>query len=101
MKSNSQAILVPPDFDVMRLRQELVRSCGKRHAYTSPDQISISGGVVPRGIKKCDLPQKVCARCGRPFAWRKKWVRDWEAVRYCSERCKRGHATPEKKEQNR
>ena len=40
--------------------------------------------------KKADLPTKVCPVCGRPFAWRKKWARDWESVRYCSERCRRG-----------
>jgi hypothetical protein len=37
---------------------------------------------------KSDLPQKLCAACGRPFAWRKKWARDWEQVKTCSERCK-------------
>jgi len=39
--------------------------------------------------KKGDLPTKTCAACGRPFAWRKKWARDWDQVRYCSERCRR------------
>ena len=39
--------------------------------------------------KKADLPQKVCPVCHRPFAWRKKWARDWAQVRYCSERCRR------------
>ncbi|WP_210402026.1 DUF2256 domain-containing protein [Thioclava sp. F36-6] len=39
--------------------------------------------------RKSDLPTKLCASCGRPFAWRKKWARDWESVRYCSERCRR------------
>ncbi len=39
--------------------------------------------------KKSDLPQKVCVVCGRPFTWRKKWVREWEAVTVCSERCRR------------
>ncbi|MBL71126.1 MAG: hypothetical protein CML95_06250 [Rhodobiaceae bacterium] len=39
--------------------------------------------------KKSDLPQKLCLVCDRPFAWRKKWARDWENVRYCSERCRR------------
>ncbi len=38
--------------------------------------------------KKGDLPQKVCAACGRPFAWRKKWSKVWDEVRYCSERCR-------------
>lgn len=36
-----------------------------------------------------DLPHKECAVCGRPFAWRKKWARDWAEVKYCSERCRR------------
>ncbi|MEI8068822.1 MAG: DUF2256 domain-containing protein [Actinomycetota bacterium] len=31
---------------------------------------------------------KVCAKCNRPFEWRKKWAKDWEQVRYCSDRCK-------------
>ncbi|MEM1363460.1 MAG: DUF2256 domain-containing protein [Pseudomonadota bacterium] len=44
---------------------------------------------MPRGIKKSDLPQKTCQHCGRPFTWRKKWARDWDAVRYCSVRCRR------------
>ncbi|MEE2681438.1 MAG: DUF2256 domain-containing protein [Planctomycetota bacterium] len=35
------------------------------------------------------LPEKTCARCGRRFAWRKKWERDWEQVRYCSNACRR------------
>ncbi len=39
---------------------------------------------------KADLPQKPCATCGRPFSWRKKWGRDWDSVRYCSDRCRSG-----------
>ncbi|MGV3608515.1 MAG: DUF2256 domain-containing protein [Planctomycetaceae bacterium] len=35
------------------------------------------------------LPHKICQACGRPFAWRKKWERDWPAIRYCSNACKR------------
>ncbi|NCF75555.1 MAG: DUF2256 domain-containing protein [Proteobacteria bacterium] len=27
--------------------------------------------------------------CSKPFAWRKKWARDWDQVLYCSERCRR------------
>jgi hypothetical protein len=42
--------------------------------------------------RKGDLPTKTCEQCGRPFTWRKKWGRDWEAVRYCSERCRRAAA---------
>ncbi|MEO1201002.1 MAG: DUF2256 domain-containing protein [Pseudomonadota bacterium] len=42
---------------------------------------------------KSDLPQKTCVTCGRPFAWRKKWARDWDQVRHCSERCRRNRQT--------
>ncbi|MFM7243876.1 MAG: DUF2256 domain-containing protein [Planctomycetaceae bacterium] len=34
-------------------------------------------------------PTKTCPACGRPFAWRKKWERDWDRVVYCSDRCRR------------
>ena len=39
--------------------------------------------------RKGDLPTKTCATCGLDFAWRKKWARDWDDVRYCSEKCRR------------
>ncbi|MEM0922281.1 MAG: DUF2256 domain-containing protein [Pseudomonadota bacterium] len=38
--------------------------------------------------RKADLPQKTCATCGRPFAWRKKWETVWAEVKYCSDRCR-------------
>lgn len=47
------------------------------------------GGAMRR---KGDLPQKPCAACGRPFAWRRKWARVWAEVRYCSEACRRGRS---------
>ena len=33
---------------------------------------------------------KICKSCGRAFAWRKKWEKDWDVVKYCSDAC-RGH----------
>ena len=45
---------------------------------------------MPKMVKKSDLPTKVCAACGLPFAWRKKWARDWDQVKYCSDRCRSG-----------
>lgn len=38
--------------------------------------------------RKGDLPVKTCVTCGRPFAWRRKWARVWDEVRYCSDRCR-------------
>jgi hypothetical protein len=40
------------------------------------------------GRPPSERASKVCAVCGRPFSWRKKWERDWENVRYCSDRCR-------------
>lgn len=51
---------------------------------------------MARMRKKSDLPQKDCLGCGSPFSWRKKWERDWEQVKYCSDACRRrgAAATP-------
>jgi hypothetical protein len=40
-------------------------------------------------VKKADLSTKICATCGKPFTWRKKWEKVWAEVKYCSERCKK------------
>jgi hypothetical protein len=47
-----------------------------------------------KGVKKEHLPEKVCATCGRPFVWRKKWARDWEQVRFCSDACRHAKKQP-------
>ena len=46
--------------------------------------------IMPKMRKKSDLPTKTCLACGLPFTWRKKWERDWDNVKYCSDRCRRG-----------
>ncbi|MDP9088115.1 MAG: DUF2256 domain-containing protein [Pseudomonadota bacterium] len=43
---------------------------------------------MPRMRRKENLPTRRCECCGRPFAWRKKWARDWGNVKYCSSRCR-------------
>ncbi len=43
---------------------------------------------MPKMRLKADLPRKLCAACGRPFSWRKKWAADWDHVKTCSDRCK-------------
>ncbi|WP_096383553.1 DUF2256 domain-containing protein [Aurantimicrobium minutum] len=45
---------------------------------------------MPRTAQtKNGFAPKVCERCGLPFEWRKKWAREWENVKYCSEKCRR------------
>ena len=38
---------------------------------------------------------KICKTCGRAFSWRKKWERDWDVIKYCSDAC-RGHTPGER-----
>jgi len=52
---------------------------------------------MPRGVAKSDLPTTTCPVCDRPFAWRRKWAKTWDAVRYCSDRCRRTARLPETK----
>ena len=32
---------------------------------------------------------KPCVVCGREITWRKKWERNWDEVRYCSDGCRK------------
>ncbi|WP_041608912.1 DUF2256 domain-containing protein [Thiomonas arsenitoxydans] len=38
---------------------------------------------------KAALASKPCAVCGRPMSWRRAWAKNWEAVRYCSQACRK------------
>lgn len=33
--------------------------------------------------------EKTCLACGRTMQWRKKWAHNWEAVKYCSNACRK------------
>jgi hypothetical protein len=37
---------------------------------------------------KAAVPTKTCATCGRTITWRKKWERDWDNVKFCSDACR-------------
>ncbi len=41
-----------------------------------------------KGVKKQNLPTKICVSCNKPFTWRKKWEKNWNDVKYCSDRCR-------------
>jgi hypothetical protein len=44
---------------------------------------------MPKAKPKSLLPSKSCVTCDRPFTWRKVWAKDWDSVKYCSDRCRR------------
>ena len=57
---------------------------GDAHRGPAPD-LKLHG---VRATKKHDLPEKTCPVCGLPFSWRKKWEKNWDSVKYCSDRCR-------------
>lgn len=40
------------------------------------------------------VPDKICAACGRTITFRKKWRKNWDAVKYCGEACRRTRVSP-------
>ena len=46
---------------------------------------------------KKNLEHKTCLHCKKPFAWRKKWERSWDEVRFCSKSCKSDAKNPTQK----
>nr|WP_295742740.1 DUF2256 domain-containing protein [uncultured Acidocella sp.] len=47
---------------------------------------------------KTARPEKICPACGRPFAWRRKWAKTWDEVKYCSAACREGRYERAKKD---
>jgi hypothetical protein len=41
-----------------------------------------------KNVKKENLPSKICVVCNKPYTWRKKWEKNWDEVKYCSDRCR-------------
>ncbi|KAH7419888.1 hypothetical protein BKA64DRAFT_651929 [Cadophora sp. MPI-SDFR-AT-0126] len=37
---------------------------------------------------------KICATCGRKISWRKKWEKNWDAITYCSNSCRKHKIKP-------
>lgn len=46
---------------------------------------------------KAHLPSKPCLACGRPMSWRQRWARNWDAVKFCSDACRRRGVAPSTK----
>ena len=46
-----------------------------------PDKVRKAERVTPH-------KDKICKTCGRAFSWRKKWEKDWDVVKYCSDGCR-------------
>ncbi len=42
----------------------------------------------PRSAAKA-LAEKTCVICGRPMSWRKAWAKNWDDVKYSSDKCRK------------
>ncbi|HEY0841472.1 DUF2256 domain-containing protein [Methylotenera sp.] len=38
---------------------------------------------------KSHLPTKLCTCCGLTMAWRKSWAKNWDSIKYCSDKCRK------------
>jgi hypothetical protein len=47
-----------------------------------------------RGGGDATPDEKVCGSCGRRIEWRRAWADDWDAVRWCSDACRRRKVRP-------
>ena len=47
-----------------------------------------SGAPSFKGNKQ-SLPSKPCVACGRVMTWRKRWARNWDDVKFCSDACRK------------
>ena len=63
------------------------RARGARGLLLHARRGKVDSSKMPRGVKKENLPTKVCVVCNRPFTWRKKWERCWDEVSTCSKSC--------------
>jgi len=34
------------------------------------------------------VKEKICVQCGFIMTYRKKWAKNWDSVKYCSDRCR-------------
>lgn len=73
------AVSLPPDRDACRREIMNARSNHRQDPQNARD--------VFRGNKKA-LPSKPCAVCERPMSWRKRWAKNWDEVKYCSDACR-------------
>ncbi|MDO9380379.1 MAG: DUF2256 and DUF3253 domain-containing protein [Nocardioidaceae bacterium] len=64
-------------------------------------QLSGTRGRRGRTDGPSEHAPKTCMSCGRTIEWRKKWERDWDQVRYCSDGCRRRGVTDQDSELER
>ncbi|WP_336985039.1 DUF2256 domain-containing protein [Asaia sp. HN128] len=86
MKHPALRALETPSSDTYDARYG--RHCSLTERWKGQDIMGRGKGRVAPRPSKANLPEKICPVCHRPFSWRRKWARDWDQVRYCSDACR-------------
>jgi hypothetical protein len=63
------------------MKRSLATTAPVRSTSARPGAIDFKGN-------KQSLPQKPCVACGRAMTWRKRWAKNWNDVKYCSNACR-------------
>ena len=66
-----------------RIAAEVSQAVGR------PVKVRFAPTGDPASLVNSITSGKADLACGLPFNWRKKWERDWDNVKYCSDRCRR------------
>jgi hypothetical protein len=52
----------------------------------------VEGDGVPDTVHKRESvtghEPKACGACGRAMEWRKSWAKNWDSVKFCSDKCR-------------
>ncbi len=51
-----------------------------------------------REVESGERAAKSCAACGRAMEWRKSWAKNWDEVKFCSDKCRGAKLSAEGKE---
>jgi hypothetical protein len=57
-----------------------------------PSALSMTKPASSFRGNKATLPSKPCVACGLPMTWRRRWARNWDEVKFCSNACRRDKA---------
>jgi hypothetical protein len=71
-----------------------VRREPRNRAGLAGERAGVNHGTSCYKGNKRHLPSKDCAACGRPMTWRRRWKRNWDQVKYCSDACRRHTPAP-------
>jgi hypothetical protein len=73
---------------ILSAHPDIENEATKPQPHSAGQRSARHHGRVGRAQRAASDTDKVCVVCGRHIAWRAKWARDWEQVRYCSAACR-------------